>query len=79
MPHINYKRGESRTFIVRHEPYCTVSGRLRYYKHRHDSLSGYRTRRARDLRRVVKAWLSRGDFDDEVVPSQKRDIFWLAY
>ena len=79
MPHINYKRGESRTFVVRHEPYCTVSGRLRYYKHRHDSLESYRTHRARHLRRVVKEWLERGDFDGEPMPRQKKDVFWNAY
>ena len=60
MPHINYKRNETRTFVVRHEPYCTVSGRLRFYKHRHDSLAVYRRAANRKERRRVKRAIRSG-------------------
>ena len=60
MPHINYKRNETRTFVVRHEPYCTVSGRLRFYKHRHDSLAAYRQAANRKERRAVKCAIRSG-------------------
>ena len=74
MPHINYKRNETRTFVVRHEPYCTVSGVLRFYKHRHDSLAVYRQAANRKERRRVKQAIKNGVEGAGEVKVKKRII-----